>query len=60
MVDKSIPSYVYMFEEVMYYKLVAPPIQKGWLHKLIQKIDCKVWPRRLGRLGDGWLLKTQS
>ena len=42
----------------MYHKLVVLPIQwEGWLYKLVQKVDLKGWPRRLGRSGDRWLIR---
>ena len=41
---------------------MAPLIQwEGWLHKLIKKIysnvDLEGWAKKLGRSGDGWLMK---
>ncbi len=43
LVDKNTPFYICMFEEVTYYKLVTPLIQ----YKLIEKVDCKGWFKKL-------------
>ena len=69
LVGKSTSSYIYTFEETRYHKLVTPPDQLlvNWLRRLIvlvgQKVDSKVWLRKLGRLGrsnNKWLMKGQS
>ena len=49
---------VHLLEEAIYHKPIALSIQwKSWLHKLIQKIDLESWPKRLGKLDDGRLMR---